>query len=327
MDDWKNLPWIKDFADFFKISAEDVKLVYEVFIGDRVNSWPHPFGEIAEWVYDWNSERTQTIRHKIKEEKRWNWDNVGAKILQNEIYRRVPTVLNEYNQFKKVISDYQQQKNKDILILDYGCGTSNVVEHVVDIPNTYYDLKDTDPVVVEYCRHKFRNNSTVLSCELIPSLNKYTGDACRVPTLPVIYNRFYDIIYTMDVLEHTLDPLTILVGMVNHLKEGGLLLFNYPDNIEGDWHTPEANYLRPFCLFYINLLLTQEGVVVFRKTCSKQVEKKVNILAKLFSVVSKPFIKKYAIEYLRNTPYAEKYNLKGRGFFTGFKNEDFQKKN
>ena len=314
MNKWQDLPWVNSFASFFKISAVDVKLVYEVFLGDRVNSWTHPFGDIAEWVNRWNDEESVAKREQIKKERGWDWNSIGAKILQNEIYRRTPGAVSEYQQLRNIISGYRQRLDRDICLLDYGCGTSNLVDNIISLPGVSYVLFETDPVVVDYCAYKYRNNHNVLSCNLIPSPQVFSGDACRVPTLAIEFEKSFDVIYSMDVLEHTLDPLSILMNLVKHLNNGGLLIFNYPDNIEGDWHTPEANYLRPFCLFYINLLFTQEGPLVYRKTASHLTEKNVNTLAKYFSIISKPFIKKRALKYLQKSPYAKKYLTEAAGW-------------
>lgn len=309
MENWQRISWIEDFATFFKVETTDVKTIFEVFLGDRANSWSHPFGELSPWVQHWESETSMEIRNEIKSERGWNWNNVGAKILQNEIYRRTCGAASQFQHLKGEVLKYKQRVGRDIHLLDYGCGTSNFIDHIVNESGIYFDIWETDPIAVEYCKHKYRNIPNVTSCNLIPSPNRYSGDACRVPTLPVHFNTSYDVVYTMDVLEHTLDPLSILISLVDSIRPDGLLCFNYPDNIEGDWHTPEANYMRPFCLLYVNLLFTQQDVLVFTKSCKRRAEQMTKYAAKLFNAVVMPSMKKKAEQYLANTTYAEKYNL------------------
>ncbi len=49
------------------------------------------------------------------------------------------------------------------------------------------------------------------------------------------------------------------------LNEGGFFFINYPHYMEGDWHTPEAFYLFPWCMRYLFRACVYEPTFVWRK--------------------------------------------------------------
>ncbi|MDD5557497.1 MAG: class I SAM-dependent methyltransferase [bacterium] len=267
MRDWEHTPWIRDFAEHFNIPIGDVKRVYEVFLGNTARVWPHPFGELADWVNDWDSAESRRIRNAVAREKGWSWNAVGAKILHNEIYRRTPEIRGLFDELRHIIIDYRREAGNGIDILDYGCGSANFVEHLLDLPDIRFRLMDVDPVVVSYCAFKFRAHAGRVRCERIPSRIPLEGDQTRIPTLPGAIEGKYNVIFMMDVLEHTLDPLSVVIRATRALPPRGLFIFNFPDYIEGTWHTPEAHYLRPFCLEIVKFLFTPIHRMVFRKDC------------------------------------------------------------
>jgi hypothetical protein len=54
-----------------------------------------------------------------------------------------------------------------------------------------------------------------------------------------------------DVLEHTLDPLRVLIHLLARLRPGGIAFVNYPGEVDGDWHTPEAYFQRRACFLLL----------------------------------------------------------------------------
>ncbi len=306
--DWTEIPWIREYAGHFNLAVQDVKPVFEVFFGDRAEDWEHPFGALSEWTRHWYGEEAISARQAIIQEHGWTWESVGAKVLQNEIYRRDPGDVKTQLELRGVVAKHAHQLGRPVDLLDYGCGTGNFIEYLREIPRLRCELWEIDPVLVDYCAAKFKALPQV-HCKRIPTRSAWTGEPCRVETQLVEFGRSFDVIHVMDVIEHTLDPLAILMNLSRHLNPNGLLLFNYPDYIEGDWHTPEANILRPFCLLYVNLMYTQEHAFVYRKTGSMRTEIWLNRLARLFNGVARRYARRRAIAYLKNTPYAEKYRL------------------
>src|SRR4029079_12242526 len=75
----------------------------------------------------------------------------------------------------------------------------------------------------------------------------------------------FDVIVASDVLEHTLDTMSILLHLYDQLSDGGFFFINYPHYIEGDWHTPEAFYLRQWCMRFLFRIGDYESANVWRK--------------------------------------------------------------
>ncbi len=303
VEDYKDNKWVKDFAGFFGLTVEDVKLVYQVFLGNRVKDWPHPFGELEPWIDTFDAPETKSLRDEIVREKGWNWDRVGVNVLQNEIYRRIPQIQGSYRHLKDVIQAFKEKSVPGRLsFLDYGCGTANLVEHLLEIPEIDFTLTDINPILVDYCRHKLKDHAGRVRCELIPTKEQVTGDRCRVRTRRrTVFGR-YDVIHVMDVLEHTLNPLVLLIQMIRSLKPNGLLIFIFPDDIEGDWHTPEANFLRAYCLGLVARLFTQKDDLVWQKSGDPRLERKLLCRATLHDWLAYPKAKRFAKRYFRDHP-------------------------
>lgn len=237
---------------------------------------------------------------------RGGWNALGVNVLQNEIYRRTPESLASYSYLKKILLDFQQQSvDRKMSFLDYGCGTANLVETLVDQPGFDFHLCDINPVLVAYCRHKFRSVPQV-KVERIPTHDKVTGDQCRVRTRRrTVFGR-HNVIHVMDVLEHTLNPLELLIQLIRALEPGGLLIFIFPDNIEGDWHTPEANFLRPYCLELVERLFTQVDGMVWQKTASLVLEKRLLRKAAWHNWWHYPKARKFARQHFLSHPPPER---------------------
>jgi SAM-dependent methyltransferase len=298
MKPYHDLQWIIEFGNHFKISPADAKLVFEIFLGNRANDWPHPFGTLAPWATDWDSEKSKNIRTAIAKERGWNWNNIGAKLLQNEIYRRTPEMIRGYNEFKEIVVKHRKYPSKELSILDYGCGTGNLAENLLDIPNTRFHLMEVDPIIVSYCRYKFRNFQGRVQCDSIATLFPVQGDECRVATPSTTIHGTYDVIFAIDVLEHTLDPLALTINITTSLVHGGLFFFIYPDEIDGTWHTPEANYQRPYVLKLVDCLYKEVSPGAYKKHASKLREFFVTQTGTVHNMIHYPSIKRAAYKYL-----------------------------
>ena len=78
--DFTQLEWVKNFAEHFRLPVRDVKLVYQVFLGNRVQDWPHPFGDLEPWVASFESAETKAIRDGIVREKGWHGGGGGMEL-------------------------------------------------------------------------------------------------------------------------------------------------------------------------------------------------------------------------------------------------------
>lgn len=304
MPPWEEINWIKDFAKFFNLPVRDVKLVYEVYLGNRVNDWPHPFGEIDAWVNDWDSEENKKMRNAIVNEKKWTWESTGAKLLQNEIYRRTPGSEIWFQGLADIVLFHQVALGRDISVLDYGCGTANFIEYLIGNPNISITLLDVDPICIEYCRHKYRSFNNVVA-QVIPHEQRLSLDL-RVVTSRYTINGKHDFIFAVDVLEHTLNPLSLTLEITRSLNPQGMFAFIFPDNIEGTWHTPEANYLRPLCLSMINSIYTKLTDVVHQKNVDPLVESITTFVYTVLERVMYPFAIRFGKKYISENNLALK---------------------
>jgi SAM-dependent methyltransferase len=80
--------------------------------------------------------------------------------------------------------------------------------------------------------------------------SRYDGSARLRVDARGVAGRF-DAIVLADVLEHTLDPLRVLIHLLARLRPGGIAFVNYPSEVDGDWHTPEAYFQRRACFLLL----------------------------------------------------------------------------
>jgi len=144
-------------------------------------------------------------------------------------------------------------------IMDFGCGASSYAELALNLwPSIRATLVDVDPSVVEYLRFRYSRYGERVRCVAPPATVRLTKRA-RVDVDHRVLGDRYDAMVMSDVLEHTLDPLAILIHMVRQLNPGGLMFINYPHYIEGDWHTPEAFHMRAWCFRYVRRVCRPGG--------------------------------------------------------------------
>jgi ubiquinone/menaquinone biosynthesis C-methylase UbiE len=107
---------------------------------------------------------------------------------------------------KRILSDHKSPR-----ILDIGCGTGFNMTHLQRLGCNQITGLDFSPDALAYCRsHKLR--------ELIH------GDAAKLP----ICNAYYDIVLTLDIIEHLKDDHGALLEVYRILKPGGSLIVFVP---------------------------------------------------------------------------------------------------
>lgn len=94
-------------------------------------------------------------------------------------------------------------------ILDFGCGTGGMLDELKDVAETYGC--DTEQLAVEFCQKRGLKNITKLENNNIPYENNY-----------------FDIITSMDVLEHIEDDKRAMSELKRILKSRGKLLITVP---------------------------------------------------------------------------------------------------
>jgi ubiquinone/menaquinone biosynthesis C-methylase UbiE len=105
-----------------------------------------------------------------------------------------------------VLNAYASQKAK---ILDVGCGTGAVMEHLLENNNEVCGV-DMNDVALEFCRQK--------------GLDVKKGLADNMP----FQDDYFDIVLALDVLEHLDHPEAAVVEVKRILKKGGLFIVTVP---------------------------------------------------------------------------------------------------
>lgn len=136
--------------------------------------------------------------------------------------------------------------------LDYGSGASSFAALALEYPEVHCALAEANGALVGYLRWRAerRGDGRVRVIALPARANRYGGAARMRVDAAAVAGRF-DAVVLADVLEHTLDPLRVLAHLLAQLRPGGIVLVNYPHEIEGDWHTPEAFYQRRACFLLL----------------------------------------------------------------------------
>jgi SAM-dependent methyltransferase len=137
-------------------------------------------------------------------------------------------------------------------VLDYGCGASSFVHFALDWPEVHGTLAEAGEVMLPYMRWRSerRGDGRTRVVGLSARRSRYHGSArLRVDVSGV--SGAFDAIVLADVLEHTLDPLRVLIHLLAHLRPGGIAFVNYPSEVDGDWHTPEAYFQRQACFLLL----------------------------------------------------------------------------
>jgi SAM-dependent methyltransferase len=151
-------------------------------------------------------------------------------------------------------------------VLDYGCGTSSFAALALDRPEVRCALAEANDNLLGYLRWLTaqRGDGRIRVIALPARANGY-GGAARMRVDAEVVDGMFDAIVLADVLEHTLDPLRVLAHLLGRLRAGGVALVNYPREIEGDWHTPEAFYQRRACFLLLRACCRPFGGHAWRR--------------------------------------------------------------
>jgi 2-polyprenyl-3-methyl-5-hydroxy-6-metoxy-1,4-benzoquinol methylase len=276
--DWS---WTSAVKSHFRINDDALADLIACFFPDRRRDGLPLI--LPDWA-DWPETRPSEYQAKCSEvRKRRGWDAdmsvLGALHLEFLAHDHERLML---TRDWLVALGQIAKPGRKLYTLDFGCGASNYSELALNLwPDSHATLADVDPSVMDYLKSRYGSYGDRVKCVALPSDPRLSKRA-RVDVDHRVLVQRYDAIVMSDVLEHTLDPMVILVHMMKRLNPGGLLFINFPHYIEGDWHTPEAYYMRSWCMRYL------------RRTCSKQGE------YVWFERRSRAFDpKRFALEWLR----------------------------
>jgi SAM-dependent methyltransferase len=132
-----------------------------------------------------------------------------------------------------------------ITLLEFGCGTAPVTTTLFDFmqlrpPRRVY-LTDLETLAFHYAAYKFRDSAIVIPAALRPE-DQFLFD----PPEPL------DGIFCLTVFEHLNEPLAMAKRFYEHLKPGGLLIFDYLEGVGEGLDTHHAVRQRPAVLDYIS---------------------------------------------------------------------------
>jgi len=185
-------------------------------------------------------------------------------------------------------------------ILDFGCGMSCFGQIALEHFDATCTFADLDPATLDYlqrfCGERWPGQTHT---QPLDGASLAKRARARVNFRQVVGP--FDVIIAADVLEHTLETLSILLHLYEQLNEGGFFFINYPHFIEGDWHTPEAFYLYPWCMRYLFRVCVCQGTFVWRKEFKspgkKLVHRAFSLATPLLEARARAFARRYFHEH------------------------------
>jgi len=138
-----------------------------------------------------------------------------------DIWRQAYLSDGKYNYKKKILKVYHLVRNerlpKDAPIIDYGGGAGVIVHYLAMKGYTSVDIADIPSKTIQFVR---KIMSGFLRSVIV--LDDSEG-------LPQAH---YTVIICVDVLEHTMEPLSIVKRLLASLRSGGLLIINFPKEVD-----------------------------------------------------------------------------------------------
>ena len=183
---------------------------------------------------------------RIGFEDLWNSKNRGTRESIESFYNEHDkdlwrqAFLSKYNPFykKKILSAYHiANKVRAIKVLDYGCG-AGVLARFLAIKGFEVDAADIPSKTLSFVKS---------------TMDKLLKRIITVDSNFELPDAHYDLIITLDALEHTVNPLEIIKKLLAALKKGGFLYIHFPTEVDfTSTHTQEAQIQRPLVFSFLN---------------------------------------------------------------------------
>jgi SAM-dependent methyltransferase len=155
---------------------------------------------------------------------------------------------------------------RELCVLDYGSGAGGFAALALGWPEVRVRLAETSDLLLGYLRWKaLRRRDGRCDVVALPARAGRNGRTARLRVEVGAVTGGFDALVLADVLEHTLDPLRVLIHLLARLRPQGLAFVNYPSEIDGDWHTPEAFYQRAACYRLLRACCAHAGGHVWRR--------------------------------------------------------------
>jgi SAM-dependent methyltransferase len=292
--DWS---WIRRVMEYTGLDEVALSELIACFFPDRRRDGS-PL-TLPEWS-DWRESRPDDYARRSAEvcvRRGWDADMSVLGIVHLEFLAHEPDRLALTWDWLEALESLAVDR-RPVHTLDFGCGVSHYSELALGLwPGVRSTLADVDPTVVDYLRVWYAKFGDQVRHVALPAHGRISKRS-RVEVDHRILSDRYDAIVMSDVLEHTLDPMAVLVHMLGLISPGGLLFINYPHYIEGDWHTPEAYAMRPLCMRYLRRTCRQSGSYVWWELGTPRLHPK-RLALKWLRPLERARAKRFAKRYFR----------------------------
>ncbi|MGD9201954.1 MAG: methyltransferase domain-containing protein [Chitinispirillia bacterium] len=258
--------WPGDVQEYFGMNGTDFGDLVSCFFYQNLTTLSS-YIKIPEWASAFKGQELERKINEVISVHGWNSYMPVLGVAHLEIIARSYYKITLHKTFLKSLEMYICKSSKDVHMLDFGCGSSSFTQLAIKQYNLTCSLADIDREVLKYVNWLFntKRKKNVTIHELKDTIYTPLSKHSRVKIDCSSLKGPYDIIIFADVLEHTLNPLAVLLHFLTYIKVNGFFLVNYPKYIEGDWHTPEAFFLRKWCLLLLLLTCRRKDKIIWHK--------------------------------------------------------------
>lgn len=240
-----DLNWQVRLAEYAGLDREEFGDFLGCFFADRATS------ELPAWARNRESAAYAERRDALCRERGWKAATPLCRLVHYELMAREAYKAPLHIEWLQALAA-TVRPGEPFSVLDYGCGVGSFGNLSLAFDEVHCTLADVDPELVEYLEWKHRDLAARIRIHPLSEEGDPPANLVRVPVDSRSVSGTYDAIALADVLEHLLDPLRVLRHLLSLLRPGGLVFVNYPHEIHGDWHTPEAFYLRRWCYLLLH---------------------------------------------------------------------------
>jgi 2-polyprenyl-3-methyl-5-hydroxy-6-metoxy-1,4-benzoquinol methylase len=232
--------WLGRLAEYANFTRRELDDFLACFFADCATS------PLPAWARDPESPAYAARRDALCRERGWHRALPLCRLVHYELMAREAYKAPLHVEWLETLG-VVVRPGEPFRVLDYGCGVGSFGNLALAFDEVHCTLADVDPELVKYLECKHRDLGARVRIHPLSQPLQPRANLVRVPVDSRSVSGSYDAIVLADVLEHLLDPLRVLRHLLSLLRPGGLVLVNYPHEIDGDWHTPEAFYLRRWC--------------------------------------------------------------------------------
>ncbi|MFC1583985.1 methyltransferase domain-containing protein [Fibrobacterota bacterium] len=304
--------WLGRVQEYFQVDDALLANIIACFFADRPRTGLPV--RLPEWADELKGAALLEKQAEVIKQHGFDTDMSILGVMHLEYIIREDYRDEDYEQFFNTLETLMH-KTPEPHILDFGSGMSGFGQLALAAYPVTCTFADVDPETLNYlqciCDSKWPGRAET---QALPVLGNPVAKRHRVRINPQAVTGAFDVIIAADVLEHMLDPLTALIHLYDSLNRPGFFYVVYPDTIEGDWHTPEAHFLRPRCLSFLTRTCLHQSIPVWVKGGSSGQSLKHLLRGVVKRTVRAPLTR---IEYKIAAPYwVRKSRRFARKYFT-----------